>query len=297
MRRGFRPAAERPWLYRIAENVCADRQRANGRRGRHEATDGAKVLELIPARDSQTIEGLDEALAGLTPLQRQALLLREWQGLSYREIASELQLSKSAVETLLFRARRTLAKRLEAVPLIPWLKSALFGSSAKTVAAVAVTVGVGTAAVAPLVVERSREPAQHRPSTPVAPERVGDLRSVVRRPVEQLAPPTVRTTGIRIVRPVVHGPASKPAPTPRATTATPSAHHTPAPSESPAHGTAPAPKAPAPTVPELPVDVPSLPIPEVPLPEPSEVPVLGPVVAPVQEVVHGVLPELPARLP
>jgi hypothetical protein len=50
-------------------------------------------------------------------------------------------------------------------------------------------------------------------------------------------------------------------------------------------------------VPELPVDVPSLPVPEVALPEPSEVPVLGPVVEPVLEGVDGVLPELPASLP
>jgi hypothetical protein len=46
--------------------------------------------------------------------QRRALLLREWQGLSYREIAAELEVSQSAVETLIFRARRSLARGLEA---------------------------------------------------------------------------------------------------------------------------------------------------------------------------------------
>jgi len=40
--------------------------------------------------------------------QRRAILLREWQGLSYAEIADELQLSVGAVEALLFRARRGL---------------------------------------------------------------------------------------------------------------------------------------------------------------------------------------------
>jgi hypothetical protein len=45
--------------------------------------------------------------------QRRAILLREWQGLSYREVASELGLTQSAVETLLFRARRSLAHALE----------------------------------------------------------------------------------------------------------------------------------------------------------------------------------------
>ncbi len=45
--------------------------------------------------------------------QRRAILLREWQGLSYREIAGELEVSQSAVETLIFRARRSLAQGLE----------------------------------------------------------------------------------------------------------------------------------------------------------------------------------------
>ena len=45
--------------------------------------------------------------------QRRAILLREWQGLSYREIAAELELSQAAVETLIFRARRSLASTLE----------------------------------------------------------------------------------------------------------------------------------------------------------------------------------------
>src|SRR5207302_903468 len=57
--------------------------------------------------------GLDEALEQMPENQRRAILLREWQGLSYREIASELELSQGAVEMLIFRARRTLASALE----------------------------------------------------------------------------------------------------------------------------------------------------------------------------------------
>jgi RNA polymerase sigma-70 factor (ECF subfamily) len=166
MRGGFRPSVERAWLYRIAENVCADRLRAHGRRVRHETKDADALLEVLPARDAQPIEGLDQALAALTPQQRQALLLREWQGLSYDEIASELRLSHSAVETLLFRARRALARKLETLPMIPWLKSALFGggAGAKAVATVAVTVTVGAASVAPIVIDRS--PSGRAPVAP-----------------------------------------------------------------------------------------------------------------------------------
>jgi hypothetical protein len=58
------------------------------------------------------LEGIEDALAGLPEQQRRAILLREWQGLSYREVAAELGLSQSAVEALIFRARRALAAAL-----------------------------------------------------------------------------------------------------------------------------------------------------------------------------------------
>ena len=56
---------------------------------------------------------LTAALEHMPESQRRAILLREWQGLSYHEIADELKLSQSAVETLIFRARRALASNLE----------------------------------------------------------------------------------------------------------------------------------------------------------------------------------------
>jgi DNA-directed RNA polymerase specialized sigma24 family protein len=40
------------------------------------------------------------------------ILLREWRGLSYAEIAEALEVSVAAVETLVFRGRRDLAKAL-----------------------------------------------------------------------------------------------------------------------------------------------------------------------------------------
>jgi hypothetical protein len=57
--------------------------------------------------------------------QRRAILLREWQGLTYREISAELGLSQAAVETLIFRARRSLAQGLEQhSQSSPWKKRA-----------------------------------------------------------------------------------------------------------------------------------------------------------------------------
>jgi RNA polymerase sigma-70 factor, ECF subfamily len=115
--RGVVPASESAWLFKIAENVCLSRHRATFRRRRVEVPgDLALVEETVaaPARADDELIPLEDALADMPEAQRRALLLREWQGLSYREIAAELEVSQSAVETLIFRARRSLARRLEA---------------------------------------------------------------------------------------------------------------------------------------------------------------------------------------
>lgn len=99
-------------------------------------------------------------------------MLREWRGLSYAEIASELDLSQAAVETLLFRARRSIAAELSGEPrpagrsrrrdlgsLLATLKGLLFGAAPKlavtaaTVAAecvVGASVEAGPASSSPL---------------------------------------------------------------------------------------------------------------------------------------------------
>ena len=59
------------------------------------------------------MEELVRALQRIPPTQREALVLRELEGRSYDEIAETLNLTKSALETLLFRARRSLADELE----------------------------------------------------------------------------------------------------------------------------------------------------------------------------------------
>jgi RNA polymerase sigma-70 factor, ECF subfamily len=115
--RGVVPASESAWLFKIAENVCLSRHRATFRRRRVEVPGDLAVVEetvAAPARAEDELIPLEDALADMPEAQRRALLLREWQGLSYREIATELEVSQSAVETLIFRARRSLARRLEA---------------------------------------------------------------------------------------------------------------------------------------------------------------------------------------
>src|SRR5437763_3236911 len=115
--RGVVPETESAWLFKIAVNVCRARHRASFRLRRVAAPADLRAVEetvAAPARADEELIPLEGALADMPAAQRRALLLREWQGLSYREIAAELEVSQSAVETLIFRARRSLARRLEA---------------------------------------------------------------------------------------------------------------------------------------------------------------------------------------
>jgi RNA polymerase sigma factor (sigma-70 family) len=158
LRRGVTPDLEQAWLYKIAENVCLTRQRSNVRRLRVESPVDLDPLHDVfaaPQRRRDELHGISDALAGLPEQQRRAILLREWQGLSYLEIAGELGITQSAVETLIFRARRSLAKGLmepkrnrvgSVANLGSWLgtlKSLLFGAS--TAAKVAAVVAAGAA--------------------------------------------------------------------------------------------------------------------------------------------------------
>jgi RNA polymerase sigma factor (sigma-70 family) len=115
LKRGVRPSAEAAWLKTIARNVCFSRREAIRRRQALEtACDPQLLSDVAGVHDHEGEDAVcfREALARLPESQRQAILLREWQGLSYGEIADELGLTAAAVETLIFRARRTLADEI-----------------------------------------------------------------------------------------------------------------------------------------------------------------------------------------
>jgi RNA polymerase sigma factor (sigma-70 family) len=116
LKRGFVPNEGQAWLLRVAHNVCVSRLRSKSRRRLFERPqDFQEVQDQLAAPEvaDEELFSLEDALAGMPEQQRRAILLREWQGLSYREVATELGLTQSAVETLLFRARRSLAQALE----------------------------------------------------------------------------------------------------------------------------------------------------------------------------------------
>jgi RNA polymerase sigma factor (sigma-70 family) len=113
---GIEPQSERAWLFKIAEHVVMYRRRTISRRARVEFpidVDSLADLVVAPGRESPSeLDALPEALARIPEAQQRAIVLREWYGLSYREVAAELGISASAAETLIFRARRRLAQEL-----------------------------------------------------------------------------------------------------------------------------------------------------------------------------------------
>jgi len=204
LKRGVVPELESAWLFKIAHNVCLSRRRSSWRRGRVESPHDFEVIEEFapaPTRQGEELIGLQEVLEGMPENQRRAILLREWQGLSYREIAEEMELTQAAVETLIFRARRSLAQGLEALDapereslrrrvrrgadaggLIAALKTFLGTAAGMKAAATVVAVGSATViAAAPPSVRHvivpthraAKKPAaavvaRHAPSAPVA---------------------------------------------------------------------------------------------------------------------------------
>jgi RNA polymerase sigma-70 factor (ECF subfamily) len=111
---GCRPRARRAWLFQIAANVCASSLRSKLGGTRLELRDPGTLDELVAVEgpENEDLFGLTEALRELPSRQRRALVLRDWHGLSYDEIATEMAVSDAAVETLLFRARSRIADML-----------------------------------------------------------------------------------------------------------------------------------------------------------------------------------------
>jgi RNA polymerase sigma factor (sigma-70 family) len=110
--KGNRPEKPQNWLIAIAHNVCRQRFRQSSRRP-NEVTFEDDIADTLVDEDALTGDDIRRALGHLAFNQRAALVMRELEGRSYAEIAEILELSTSAVETLIFRARRALREQLE----------------------------------------------------------------------------------------------------------------------------------------------------------------------------------------
>jgi RNA polymerase sigma factor (sigma-70 family) len=112
LERGETPREPSHWLLAIAHNLVRQRWR--------QAANRPTMVELVhdvpdeaPGEDDVQLDELVRALQRIPPSQREALVMRELEGRSYNEIAELLGLTTAALETLLFRARRSLAEEIE----------------------------------------------------------------------------------------------------------------------------------------------------------------------------------------
>ena len=111
----------KPWIYQIARNAAID----SYRRTSHavevsmdaddglRASDRARLVGIDGGPDTalltkERLTHLQSAFDELSDVHTKVLVMRELEGMSYREIGDSLDLTRPAVESALFRARRRL---------------------------------------------------------------------------------------------------------------------------------------------------------------------------------------------
>ena len=130
-RHGYLPTARfSTWLFRIANNLASNSRRAKGRRkevnlpGSESGPLGANPAEqlaleksgLMPNRqlDRRELQAVvQQAMEQLNERQRMAVLLHKYEDMSYEDIAEAMELTPTAIKSLLSRARENLRQALE----------------------------------------------------------------------------------------------------------------------------------------------------------------------------------------
>jgi RNA polymerase sigma factor (sigma-70 family) len=116
----------KPWIYEIAKNACIDawRRSRNTNEVSFDAHDalgaddhgrlaGPGVTPHSAVDAKFAFDNLCGAFGGLSQTHHEILVMREFEGLSYREIGERLGMSRPGVESTLFRARRRLSEEYE----------------------------------------------------------------------------------------------------------------------------------------------------------------------------------------
>jgi RNA polymerase sigma-70 factor (ECF subfamily) len=121
---GFRGQSKfSSWLYRIALNLCRDWIRRERRVPVMQAPEGVDIIDLAAAVEpSETIEDLvarkdmaelvERAMQRLPEDQRTAIVLKEYHGLTFQEIANLLDCPLSTVKTRLYQGLSVLRREL-----------------------------------------------------------------------------------------------------------------------------------------------------------------------------------------
>jgi RNA polymerase sigma-70 factor (ECF subfamily) len=121
---GFRGQAKfSSWLYRIALNLCRDWMRRERRTPVVQAPEDVDLMDLAAAGEpSELIEdrlarndlsrAVERAMALLPEDQRTAIVLKEYQGLTFQEIADLVGCPLSTVKTRLYQGLTVLRREL-----------------------------------------------------------------------------------------------------------------------------------------------------------------------------------------
>jgi RNA polymerase sigma-70 factor (ECF subfamily) len=124
--RGFKGQAKfSSWLYRITLNLCRDWIRRERRAPVVQVPEGTDPVDLADQHvaHSESVEELvarremsaavAKAMAELPDEQRTAIMLKEYHGLTFQEIADQLDCPLSTVKTRLYQGLSVLRRRLE----------------------------------------------------------------------------------------------------------------------------------------------------------------------------------------
>ena len=110
----------KPWVFQIATNASIDHWRRTSRAEEIsvDADEGMRQSDRVRLTgaagpdsvlvDKERFEHLRGAFDELSDMHTRILVMRELEGLSYREISEQLDVSRASVESTLFRARRRL---------------------------------------------------------------------------------------------------------------------------------------------------------------------------------------------
>lgn len=110
------------WLYGIVRTTAIDRLRARKMStvsldlvGEQEGDHSGNLSSREKLEKEETRKIVMEAVNGLPENYREVIILKHFENMSYKEMAEALGLTESSVESRLFRARKTLRKKLKGV--------------------------------------------------------------------------------------------------------------------------------------------------------------------------------------
>src|SRR3990172_8047344 len=105
----------KPWLRRVASNLCIDRVRGSRRTVVTDEVpeESEPPGQMVAIEQQEVAKRVGEALQSLPERQRLALTLFHHEGLSQVEVGDIMGISDEAVESLLSRARRSLRAELQ----------------------------------------------------------------------------------------------------------------------------------------------------------------------------------------